>query len=67
MYWAVTIPLTLAVIVIYRLWMGFQRDNTKEHASLQQEKTAVVQSLHEANLALVTPFYPGMGKPGHII
>jgi membrane protein implicated in regulation of membrane protease activity len=66
-YWAVTIPLTLAVLTIFRLWMSFQREMKGiEGESLKQERTMVVQSMHEANLALNTPFYPGKGLPGHI-
>jgi hypothetical protein len=67
-YWAVTIPLTLAVLMIFKLWMSFQREMKGiEGESLKQERTMVVQRMHEANLALNTPFYPGKGLPGNII
>jgi hypothetical protein len=49
------------------MWMSFQREMKGiEGESLKQERTMVVQSMHEANLALNTPFYPGKGLPGHI-
>jgi len=66
-YWAVTIPLTLAVLTIFNIWMRVQKDMKGiEVESFKQERTMVVQSMHEANLALNTPFYPGKGLPGHI-
>lgn len=62
----VTIPLTVVVLVVYGLWMHFQRGSLgKEGSSLRHERTMVVQNMHRANLALNTPFYPGKGLPGY--
>jgi len=67
MYWAVTVPLTLAVLTVWKLWMSFHRDaSEKDGESLKQERMIAVQSMHEANLALDTPFYPGRCPPGHV-
>jgi hypothetical protein len=67
-YWAITIPMTLTVLGVYWLWIGVKNGKEKkESESLRQERTLVVQSMYEANLALNTPFYPGKGLPGHIL
>jgi hypothetical protein len=67
LYWTVTIPVTLTVLGVYRLWIGYKNGkDKKESESLKKERGIVVQSSHEASLAQNTPFYPGKGLPGHV-
>jgi hypothetical protein len=69
MYWAVTIPLTLAVLTVWKLWItwSYHRGVAKEEEGplLSNGKTLAVQNLDETtNLALNTPYYPGKGPTG---
>lgn len=57
MYWVVTIPLTLVVLTLWKLWMSFHRE-TSANNSEWQERTTAMKSMHEANLGLNTPFIP---------
>jgi hypothetical protein len=68
MYWVVTIPLTFAVLMAWWAWMRFHSGTPGDDGeSLKQERILAVQSRHEANLALNTPFYPVKGiRPGHM-
>ena len=67
MYWAATVPLTLVFLMGLKVWMSFQCDTSaNDGIKLKQEKTIALQSIHEANLALNTPFYPGKGLPGPV-
>ncbi|TVY82226.1 hypothetical protein LSUE1_G003163 [Lachnellula suecica] len=58
-FWAVTIPLTLTVLVAFKLWMSFKRSKSgKDGEALKLGRMTPVGVMREANLALNTPFYP---------
>jgi hypothetical protein len=60
MFWAVAIPLTLGILVVWKLWMWFQGKTPRnDNESLKQERTIAGQDMYEMNLALSTPFYSG--------
>jgi hypothetical protein len=67
MYWAVTLPLTLILLGIWKARMHIQ--NTKEDRGIEprhtEEKTLeAIRASYQIDHS--TPFYPGKGLPDHL-
>jgi len=62
-YWAVTIPLTLLVVVIGKYWMWMQARKTgKERQLLTMERIVVGQNWYRGDAT--SPMYPNV--PSHL-
>ena len=68
-YWVVTIPLTLAILGIWKTWMVMENNRSESEAgkeSLKQERNVEYKDVINANLAHNTPFYGGSGANNRI-
>ncbi|RDW73553.1 hypothetical protein BP6252_07460 [Coleophoma cylindrospora] len=60
MYWAVTIPLTLMILLVWKLWMGRARDKDKNGRNEypRTEGLSSYQKKVNESMESNTPFYP---------
>jgi len=67
MYWAVTIPLTLFILTVWKFWMGINRARDKKGGNepLRTERVTAYQKKVNESMEINTPFYPGKGSRGH--
>lgn len=67
-YWAVTIPLTLLILALWKLWMGINRarNNVVVHEPLTQRVKTYREKV-DGEMEVNTPFYPGKGSPGSLL
>jgi hypothetical protein len=67
-YWAVTIPLTLAVIATGKYWMAVQhRKSGQERESLNIERMVAGQNWHIGGVSAISPMYPSkVIVPSHL-
>jgi hypothetical protein len=61
MFWAVTIPLTLIVLAIWKLWMRFVSRSSLEDESKKEEEMNVWKGIPKLHPEYNSPFYPKNG------
>lgn len=61
MFWAVTIPLTLIVLIVWKVWMKFVGKSMLEDESKKEEEMVVWKGIPKAHPACNSPFYPKNG------
>jgi hypothetical protein len=62
MFWAVTIPLTFIVLVIWKIWMKFVvKKSMLEDESKKEEEMVAWKGIPQAHPACNSPFYPKNG------
>jgi hypothetical protein len=69
MYWVVTIPLTLLVLTIWKLWMGINRyrEEKRDCKPLKTDRVMAYQEKVNESMEMNTPFYPGKESPGRML
>lgn len=69
MYWAVTIPLTLLILIIWKFWMGIHRNRDEKGVNdyLGTERVMAYRNKVNESMEINTPFYPGKGASGHLL
>lgn len=62
MYWAVTIPLTLVILTVWKFWMVRNKYKKGAKKPLKTERVMQYQKKVKESLNTNTPFYPGKGS-----
>jgi hypothetical protein len=61
MFWVVTIPLTFAILIIWKVWMRIERRLASEDKSKEEEEMEVWKGIPRAHPEGNSPFYPKNG------
>jgi hypothetical protein len=63
-YWGITIPLTLLILLMWKLWMrrNKEKDTKTRNEPLRTERVMEYQRRVDESMDMNTPFYPGKGS-----